>query len=235
MRGAAGVQPQQAPAVCSACFPPGRRESTRREGARDAGRRGRWPACQQATGWSDGAAPWLSPPGVPVSPRHKDVAWVEWPRVQLALLKAVGPAGESLGTRAPTGLTLPSLSFCYHHHVLLSPPKPARSLSAVVWAPLPREKAFTLFLPWTCRQTSLAPWHLAPARGPYLQREGLNELFRHVVRERPEESFLFSVRIYSLRGKAQGEQLRLVPTKRQRTRCISPVTYPPSPGALAAV
>lgn len=74
-----------------------------------------------------------------------------------------------------------------------------------------------------------------PLRGPYLQREGLNGLFCHVVREGAEESFPFSVRIHSLGGKAQGEQLRLVPTQRERTRWIGPVTSRPSPGALAAV
>lgn len=81
-------------------------------------------------------------------------------------------------------------------------------------------------------QANLASY---PVRGPYLQREGLNGLFCHVVREGAEESFLFSVRIHSLGGKAQGEQLRLVPTQREGTRWISPVPSRPSPGALAAV
>ena len=106
MRGAAGVQPHHAPAVRSACLPPGRRESTGRDGACNAGRRGRCPACQQATGWSDGAARWLSPPGVPVSPRHKGVALVEWPRLQLALLKAAAAA------RDLSGLVLPRAPPC---------------------------------------------------------------------------------------------------------------------------
>lgn len=231
MRGAAGVQGHQAPAVCSACLPPGRRESTGREGECYAGRRGRCPACRQATGWSDGAARRLSPPGVRFSTAQSRCLGGA---AACAAGSAEGSACSqgSLGTRAPTGLALPLLSFCCHHRVLLSPPNPARSLSAVVQAPLPREKAFTLFLPWTCRQTSFA---LVPVPGPYLQREGLNGLFRHVVRERPKESFLFSVRIHSLRGKAQGEQLRLVPTKRERTRWISPVIRPASAGALAVV
>ena len=88
MRGAAGVQPHQAPAVRSACLPPGRHESTGTEGACYAGRRGHSPACQQATGWSDGAA-------------RQDVALAEPPPVQLALLKAVAAAGGLSGLVLP--------------------------------------------------------------------------------------------------------------------------------------
>ena len=234
--GQAGVQRHQAPAVCSACLPPGRRESNRE-------RRGR--LCWEERTLSSLPAghrmeQWCCPTAF--ATRRPCFSTAQRRCFGGAAVCAAGSAEGSgwsqgsLRTRAPSGVTRPLLSFCHQHRMLLlSPPNPARSLSAVVRAPVPREKAFTLFLPRTCRQTCFAPWHLAPARGPYLQREGLNGLFCHVVRERPKESFLFSVLIQSLRGKAQAEQLRLVPTKRERTRWLSPVIYPASPGALAVV
>lgn len=119
-------------------------------------------------------------------------------------------------------------------------PLPARllrrnQLPKVLRAPVPSEKAFTLFLLRTCGQTCFAPWHLSPACGPYLQRERLDGLFRHVVHERPKQSFLFSVHIQSLGGKAQGEQLRLIPAPRGRMRWISPILFPASPGTPALV
>jgi len=86
-------------------------------------------------------------------------------------------------------------------------------------------ESITLFLPWTCSQSWFAPRLLVPVHGPYLQSEGLHGCFCR-VREGAKEGFLFSIRIQSLRGRAQGEQLRLVPTKRERTCWISPVPRP---------
>lgn len=59
------------------------------------------PAGRAATGWSDGAARRLRPPGVPLSPGHKAVAWVERPRAQPALLKAAGAARDLSGLVLP--------------------------------------------------------------------------------------------------------------------------------------
>lgn len=125
MRGAAGVQPHHAPAVRTACFPPGRRESTGREGARYAGRRGHCPAhhlerrcCPMAFATR---RPCFS------TAQRRCLGGVATCAAGSA--KGSGCCQGSLGTHAPTGLTLPLLAFRYHHRVLPSPPNPARSLS----------------------------------------------------------------------------------------------------------
>ena len=60
----------------------------------------------------------------------------------------------------------------------------------------------------------------------YLQREGLNGLFFHIVHEGPQESFLFSFRTHSLRDRAQGEQVRRDLTKRNRAHCMQTCYLP---------
>lgn len=164
MRGAAGVQPHHAPAVRTACFPPGRRESTGREGARYAGRRGHCPAhhlerrcCPMAFATR---RPCFS------TAQRRCLGGVATCAAGSA--KGSGCCQGSLGTHAPTGLTLPLLAFRYHHRVLPSPPNQVSLSLSLSIGHLPREKAVTLFLPRTCRQTCCAPWHLAPVRGSYL-------------------------------------------------------------------
>lgn len=61
----------------------------------------------------------------------------------------------ALGTRTAAGPARVSLYFCCPCRVLLSPPKPAASLSASV-GPLPRQGPSTLLLPPTCWQTRVS-------------------------------------------------------------------------------